>query len=245
MNFNLYDESHDSEYELFRDTTEEVIQLYGVPVKYLITEKVNQDTIYGEHSHLKIDNDAVHQFFAMPNATDMWEGESALFSKFGLQNLESISIFVSRTDFEKIHPELANREGAATVDNLPNGNLVVFNNNKIMEVSNFELATSEHGNNNVFTSDREKNVYKLTLKAYIFNHDDRSESDDITQSDHFEYEDFGNLDKIFNTDEENRENYIHRAEDKVLEDEVIYPNTVREKPIRDKEKEKNPFGDFG
>jgi hypothetical protein len=246
MNFNFNDDpSHDNEYLLFRSTSEEVINLYGVPIKYLITEKINQDHIFGEHSHIKIDNEAVFNLMALPSATDMWEGDSSIFSKFGLQNMDSIGIFVSRTEMEKLHPELVNREGRATVDNLPNGNLVIFGSNKIMEVSDFELATTEHGNNNIFTSDRDKNVYKLTLKTYIPNHDDMSQADDISESDKFEYEDFGNLESIFDADSEEEENVTHRAEDKVLEDEVIYPAEVRKKPIRNRTDETNPFGDFG
>lgn len=246
MNFNFNDDpTHDNEYLLFRSTSEELINLYGVPIKYLITEKINQDRILGEHSHIKIDNEAVYTMFALPSATDMWEGDPALFSKFGLQNLDSISLFISRTKMEEIHPEIVNREGKATVDNLPNGNLVVFGSNKIMEVTNFELSTTEHGNNNVFTSDRDKNVYKLTLKTYIANHNDTRQADGISESDKFEYEDFGNLEAIFAGDEAEEENVTHRAQDKVLEDETIYPNTVRKKPIRNKTEEKNPFGDFG
>jgi hypothetical protein len=246
MNFNFSsDNSHDSEYELFRDTTAELINLYGVPITYLITEKINQDSIFGESSHIKIDNEAAHKLFAMPNATDMWEGDSNLFSKFGLQNLDSISLFIAREEMEKLHPELVNREGKASVDNLPNGNLVVFDNNKIMEVTNFDLASADFGNNNVFTSDRHKNVYKITLKTYFYNRDDLSKADDITESDKFDYEDFGNLDSIFNDDSESAEEVQHRSQEKILSDEVIYPNEVRQKPVRAKEEENNPFGDFG
>jgi len=245
MNFNLYDNTHDSEYELFRDTTAELINLYGVPIKYLITKKINQDKIFGEHSHIKVDNDAIHNLFAMPNASDMWEGDNSLFSKFGLQNLDTISLFIAREEMEKLHPELVNREGKASVDNLPNGNLVVFDNNKIMEVTNFELASSDFGNNNVFTSNRDKNVYKITLKTYFYNRDDLSKADDITEGDKFEYEDFGNLDAIFSDDAEQAEDVEHRSQEKILEDEIIYPSEVRQKPVRDKEAENNPFGDFG
>jgi hypothetical protein len=246
FNLNLYDDSYDGEYELFRSTSEELINMYGVPIKYLITEKINQDHIFGEHSHIKIDNESVFNMFAMPSATDMWEGDSNIFSKFGLESLDVISIFISRTDFENIHPEITNREGKATVDNMPYGNLVVFNNNKIMEVTNVELASSEHGNNNVFTSDRDKNVYKLTLKSYLFNHDDTSKGTEITESDKFDYEeDFGNLSKIFDSEEENKENVKHRAEEIVMEDETIYPSKVKKKPVRIKTEEANPFGYLG
>jgi len=245
MNLNLGDNSHNSEYELFRSTSEELISMYGVPIKYLITEKINQDKIFGEHSHIKIDNKAIHQLYAMPSATDMWEGDSNLFSKFGLQNLDTMSIFISRTDMEKIHPEITNREGKATVNNLPNGNLVTFENNKIMEVTNFELSSTETGNNNVFTSDRDKNVYKLTLKSYFYNSDDTSKADEITDSAKFEYEDFGNLDAIFRDDEEQKEEVLTRSEAPVMEDEVIYPAEERVKPVRRTVDENNPFGDFG
>jgi hypothetical protein len=114
-----------------------------------------------------------------------------------------------------------------------------------MEVTNFQLASTEHGNNNVFTSNRHKNVYKLTLKTYFYNHDDLSKAQDISTSDTFEYEDFGNLEAIFSDEEEQLENVKHRAEETVIEDEVIYPQEVRQKPIRQKTEETNPFGDFG
>ncbi len=246
MNFNLEDGTdHDSEYLLFRSTTEELINLYGVKLVYIITEKINQDSIFGEHSHIKINNENTFEMYAKPENTDTWEGDSTLFSKFGLQNLDTMSFFISRTDMERIHPEIVNREGKASVDNLPHGNLVKLPNNKIMEVTDMKLESDTFGNNNVFTSDRQKNVYKLSLKTYFYNHDDTAKANDISESDNFEYEDFGNLEAIFSDDAEQLENVTHRSEGKVLEDEVIYPAEVRKKPIRNKTEEENPFGDFG
>jgi len=244
MNFNYStDGSHNSEYDLFRSTTEEMINLYGIKIKYIITEKVNQDTIFGEHSHLRIDNENVHEFFAKPEETSQWEGDNSLYSKFGLQNMDTMNIFVSRTDMEKIHPEIVNREGKATVDNLPHGNLVSFDSNKLMEVTEMRLTSDTFGNNNVFDSNLTKNVYKLTLKSYIANRDDYSTADDISNSDEVDYEDFGNLESIFNNEEENKEEQEKRSKLPVLEDEVIYPQEPRKKPVR--KNENNPFGDFG
>jgi hypothetical protein len=154
-----------------------------------------------------------------------------------------MNIYVSRTNMEKIHPEIVQREGRATIENLPHGNLVVFDSNKIMEVTDMKLSSDTFGNNNIFDSNLTKNVYKLTLKTYIANRDDYSSADDISNSDEVEYEDFGNLESIFGAEEENREKQNHRVEDKILEEETIYPNEVRQKPVR--EKEDNPFGDFG
>jgi len=245
MNFNL-GTGHDNEYKLFRDTTKELINLYGVYCKYIITEKINQDKIFGEHSHIKVDKDSVFEFFMLPSETDNWGGESDLFSKFGMQNLDTITMFVARDDMEEIHPEIVFREGKATIENLPNGNLVVFPNNKIMEVTSFKLTSEDFGNNNVFTSDLTKNVYKIVMKTYIANHDDYSKANEITHSENIEGydEDFGKLASIFDTDEIDKE-IVTRAEEVIIEDEVIYPSTVRKKPVRNKVAEDNPFGSLG
>jgi len=246
INFNYStDDSTNPEYELFRSTTEELINMYGIKIKYLITKKINPDHIFGEHSHIKIDNDSVHEFFAKPEETEQWGGDGDLYSKFGLQNLDTMNIFVSRTDMEKIHPEITLREGRVSIDNLPHGNLVVFDSNKIMEVTEMKLSSDTFGNNNIYDSNLSKNVYKLVLKSYIANRDDYTEAEDISNSDEVPYEDFGNLDAIFNSEEENKEEQKHRSESQILEDEVIYPNTVRNKAIRNKEDASNPFGDLG
>ena len=245
MNFNLNDGSdHDNEYELFRSTTEELINLYGVKLIYMITEKIGQDKIFGESNHIKIDNENTFEIYGKPENTDTWGGDGELFSKFGLQNLDTMSFFISRTDMEKIHPEIVNREGKASIENLPHGNLVRMPNNKLMEVTDMKLQADTFGNNNVFTSDRIKNVYKLTLKTYFYNHDDLSKADDISSSDHVEYEDFGNLESIFSDEEDQRTEVTHRVEEQVLEDETIYPQEVRQKPVR-KQVPESPFGDLG
>jgi len=246
MNYNFGDQnSLDNEYDLFKNSTEEVINLYGIKIKYLITKKINPDHIFGESTHISVDNKNVYEFYAMPGETDMWGSDGGLFSKFGLQNLDTISLFISRSDMEKIHPELTNREGRATIDNLPNGNLVVFDSNKIMEVTSFELMSADFNRNNIFTSNRDKNVYKITLKSYFANRDDYTNSEGISNSDKVEYEDFGNLESIFNSEEEILKEEEKRAEKIIIKDEVIYPDKVRDNVIRDKEKEKNPFGFLG
>ena len=247
MNFNFNENRQlDSEYKLARDTSAELINLYGVPISYIITEKVNQDDIFGENSHIKPDNEKIFNIFALPEETENWAGESDLFSKFGLQNMDTIVLYLSRTDAEQIHPELANREGRAEVNNLPNGNLVVFESGKIMEITDFELFVL--GKNNIWTSKREKNVYKIILKTYFYNQDDMSSLDHTEVKGQDEYSDFGNLESIFGesgSDKEYTDKVIHRSEGRILQDEVIYPSEVRKKPVRIKQKEKNIFGEFG
>jgi hypothetical protein len=140
-----------------------------------------------------------------------------------------------------IHPNIVDKVGKGW--DFIIGNLVIFPDNKIMEVTNFEHEVQ--GNSNLFTYDNKKNVYSITLRSYVANRDDYSDASDITDSQSYDYEDFGNLDKIFNTDEEKYKDVTKRSQDQVLEDEVIYPQEIRNKPLRDKTKEAPQFGDFG
>lgn len=238
MNFNV---NSAPEYNLYKSFTAEIINLYGIPVKYLITEKINQDIIFGEHSHIKIDNSSVYELYMLPGENDQWGGDNALFSKFGMQSLDSLTMFVSAESMEIIHPKITNKIGKGW--DFIIGNLVVLPNNKIMEVSGFEHEVV--GNNNLFTYNDKKNVYSIALKSYIANRDDYNLAKDITSSNDFEYEDFGNLESIFKGEESHKENITHRSQEKVIEDETIYPTSVRQKPIRDKTKEGSVFGDFG
>jgi hypothetical protein len=240
MNFNL-GFNHEGEYSLFKSQTQEIINLYGVYTKYLIVEKINKDVIFGEHSHIKVDAETVFEMFMLPEETETWSGGGDLFSKFGLQNLDTLNFFIGVEDMEKIHPNIVNREGKGWDGII--GNLVVLPNNKIMEITGFEHEVE--GNSNLFTYDQRKNVYKITCKSYIANRDDYSEAQDISDSQEFDYEDFGNLESIFSDEEEKTERITTSSEEPILEDETVYPSTVRQKPIRSKKDENNPFGDFG
>ena len=137
MNLNIGFGGHEGEYDLLKSQTQEVINIYGIYTKYLIAEKVNQDKIFGEHSHIKVDNDEVYEMFMLPEETEAWGGGGDLFSKFGLQNLDTLGFFIGVEDMEKIHPNIVNREGKG-FDGII-GNLVVLPNNKIMEVTGFDI----------------------------------------------------------------------------------------------------------
>jgi len=246
FNFNLEDTTdHDNEYLLFRSTTEELINLYGVKITYIITEKVQQDKIFGEHQSIKIDNTSTFEFYAQPEETETFGGDGDLYSKFGLQSLDTMSFYISRTDMERVHPEIVNRTGTVTIGNLPHGNIIKLPNNKLLEVTDMKLQSDTFGNNNAFTTDRHKNIYKLTAKSYIYNHDDVTSAQDITISDNAVYNDFGNLEAIFSDDTVQEQNITDKSQTVIPADENLYPAEPRKKPIRDTTKDNNPFGDFG
>jgi len=224
FNLNLENNNYDGEYELYRSTSKELVNMYGVLVKYIKIDRINKNYIFGEWSHIKIDSNKIYEIYILPSEKDNWGGEDDLFSKFGLGDLQTLVVYIAADSFEVIHPNITNKE-LLVVDELPNNNLIVFQNNKVMEVTDFKLTHSEHGNNNIYTSNRSKNVYKLTLKSYIADNSIKLVTDDSL-------DDFSNLDSIFNSNDFD-----------IVEE--TKPTLDRKLPIRDKNKEKNPFGDLG
>jgi hypothetical protein len=239
MNFNIGSPGHTNEYNLFKNMTEEGINLYGIPVKYIKAEKVNKDFVFGEWSHIKVDYENIYEIYMLPVESETWSSQGDLFSKFGLQNLDTIQVIISVKTMEEIHPNIVTRTGKGF--DFIIGNLVVLPSNKIMEITNIE--TEVQGLNNIFTYDLNKNAYQLTLRQYIANNDDYSKASDITESDEYDYEDFGNLASIFGSNDESKEEIESRSTE--IQDEVIYPNEPRIKPIRRKDKENSPFGYLG
>jgi len=238
MNFN-YNQLPQKEYKLFKSQTKEIINLYGIETKYVITEKVNKDFIFGEYSHLKIDNSNVFTLYMLPEETENWASDGSIYSNFGMTNLDTQIMFIAVDDMEIIHPNIPNRIGKGWDFIL--GNLVIFPNNKIMEVTHFEHEVK--GFNNLFPYDLKKNVYSISLKTYIANRDDYSTANNITTSTEFDYQDFGNLAEVFGVDSDTKDEEDSRSTQIPLIDDVIYTVPLRDSTIR--EDEDNVFGDLG
>lgn len=153
MNFNITEQP---DYSLNTSLIDEMINLYGVLTKFLITEKINKDdVVFGDYSHMKTDSDRIYEMYMLPEITEDWDQSDMSFGQFGITNFENIQLFVSINSFEDI--ELDAPEGIT-------GNLIVLPNNKIMEVTkaSFEVP----GVNNLFTYKDTKSVIKLSCKPY-------------------------------------------------------------------------------
>jgi len=156
MNFNF---DSTPEYDLNASLIDEVIGLYGISVKFLITQKINADTlVFGDYSHLKTDNNAIYDVFMLPESTDDWTQTNDSFSQFGLVNFENINLYVSKKLVVDYVPQLAQNQGTLT------GNLIVLPNQKIMEITSSVWEVP--GINNLFTSNVQKSVIKLSCKPY-------------------------------------------------------------------------------
>ena len=157
MNFNF---SKQPEYQLNTSLIEEVIKLYGVLVKFLVTEKINEDkTVFGDYSHMKSDNNKIYDIYMLPEASEDWDVGGFGMSQFGLMSLENIVLFAAKSSFD---PNPDNIEDQHEIL----GNLIVLPNNRVMEITNVEITTP--GVNNLFTYNDAKSVYALTCKPYDF-----------------------------------------------------------------------------
>jgi hypothetical protein len=157
MNFNF---SKQPEYQLNTSLIEEVIKLYGILVKFLVTEKINEDkTVFGDYSHMKSDNNKIYDIYMLPEASEDWDVGGFGMNQFGLMSLENIVLFAAKSSFD---PNPDNIEDQHEIL----GNLIVLPNNRVMEITNVEITTP--GVNNLFTYNDAKSVYALTCKPYDF-----------------------------------------------------------------------------
>jgi len=158
MNFNL---GKKADYKLHHNLTDELINLYGVNVKLLLTEQINKDDlVFGDYSHLKTDSKKTFEIMCLPENSESWDDIGINFSDFGLIQNENIRLFFSRKTIDKVFGDFDSGKGFSDIL----GNLIVLPNNKIMEITDIEFEVP--GINNLFTQSDRKNVYKITLVSY-------------------------------------------------------------------------------
>ena len=195
MNFNLYQSNYNNEYNLFETLSNELTNLYGIPVQYFKMHHHLNDNILGESIFSSSSN--ILNINIYPSNFDNWNGDDLLFNKFGLLNLDSLHIYIPKITLETIYPNLVHNQqlNNDNNNNTPLNDLIKFNSGRIMEVTHFKLTDQSLGNNNVFSSNRSKNLYLLTLKSYIA---DKTITLDPNKDLLNHNGDFSKLDNIFN-----------------------------------------------
>lgn len=227
MNFNF---NSQPEYKLHTSLAEEMIRLYGVLIKLLVVTKINEDVnVFGDYSHLKSDNTKIHDIFMLPENTEDWDQGDYGITGFGLINTNNVNLFVAKSSFE----------GILEPQNIV-GNILVFPNNKVMEITNIELTVP--GVNNLFTYNDQKSVYTLTCRPYDFKLVNEIDNTDMSVDD-IPYE---TLDNYFNeliSDADAQDVEIKEKPQVISVDSTTPVNTKVEKPIVDKSEE-SVWGEF-
>lgn len=231
-NFNTNDAP---EYDLNSELIDETINLYGVPTKFLVVQKLNSDdTVFGDYSSIKTDNSKIFDVYMMPENSDSWDSGGYNFSEFSLINNDSTTVFVSKNSVQNII-ELDFKELY--------GNLVVMPNNKIMEVTDVQFEVP--GVNNLFTYSNAKSVYKLTLKPYAAKLTDEINTADISVDENVDYSTLENyFDELLDikTTQDN-EMEILPAVDIIKKEIGVQIDSVQRKP-RVSNEEDSVFGEF-
>ena len=221
MNFNF---TQQPEYSLNSSLINEVINLYGIQIKLLEIKKINKDDlVFGDFSHLKTDSTKIHTFNVLPENTEDWDSAGYKFTDFGFLNFENITLFAHRDSFATI--------GMSNITKII-GNLIVFPNNKIMEITNVDFVVP--GINNMFTYNDVKSVYMLVCKPYSFKLTDELDQTDISYEDNEQYD---TLDKYLDEltgEKEFQDEQIHDIETVVTVQDIPNQSDVKtKKPIVD------------
>lgn len=188
MNFNI---SKKKEYKLNENLTSELINLYGIQVKLLLVEFINEDiTVFGDYSHIKTDSTKSFEIYGLPEVSEEWGDISSNFSDFGMVNNETLNLFISRKTIDSVFSDFDGNNGFSGIL----GNLVVLPNNRIMEITDFQYEVP--GGSNLFAHNDTKNVYRLTLKTYNNKMADETTPDVLSHED--TDGDYETLDNYFN-----------------------------------------------
>lgn len=267
MNLNL-NFSNQNEYNINDSLVAEMINMYGVEIKLLLTEKINTDVnVFGDFSHFKTNNEDIFSLYALPEESEDFSTDGYSFSPFGMMGFDNVVLFVSRESLISIDAFLL--DGKVDFRKLQS-QLIVFPNNKIMEISDADPCVP--GINNLFTYENAKSVYKLTCKPYaakIINEVDKShitapvvndydfstefgDSEDDNDDDiNIEDNDYETLDNFFDQlDDTKTEQDAHVAElqeyaevDKVVPDSGSDKDIVQQAELINND-EKDVWGSF-
>jgi hypothetical protein len=156
MNFNR---SGKADYKLKASQIHEMIGLYGVPVTYLFTQKMNKDKVLNDFTHLQLDPSQQMEVYMLPENSEMFDGDLS-WGMYGIDNLYTTGLFISRTELLRLYPDFDESKGYSDIIN----NLIVFPSGAVQEITDFQPFTE--GINNLFVYDDEKSVYRIVTRAY-------------------------------------------------------------------------------
>ena len=100
MNLNI---TSQPDYELQSSLTAELINMYGVPIKIIITEKKNYDqNVFGDFQSIKANKEDIFDLYGLPENSEEVDDIGVNFSEFGMLNVETVRLFVSRESLQEI-----------------------------------------------------------------------------------------------------------------------------------------------
>lgn len=102
--FNFFGDNAENEYQIFNDNTFEMIEMYGIPIKYIPRTEVDMDDLFGEDDVAIYDNAIELKMYLEDHMS--FEG-SDFFSKFGLEVDDTIKLKIQQ---DYMREQLSNSE---------------------------------------------------------------------------------------------------------------------------------------
>ena len=149
-----------NEYQLNATLADEVIRIYGVPLKLILSEKINEDSVFGDFSHLKVDNTSIFEIYGFPDNADEYEAGEALSSNFGFMGETNVDIYISKFSFDKIFAD--KKKGEIQLDKIVNS-LIVLPSQKVLEITDLKVETPSI--NNLFMFNNLNNCYRFKCRS--------------------------------------------------------------------------------
>jgi hypothetical protein len=114
-----------SEQGLMQDLINEQIRMYGVEVYYIPRKYITEKTVIKEVIQSRFDN--AYPLEAYVNSYDGYGGTGTILSKFGIQDLDDLSLIISRERFETyISPLIKNLTDVKLSTRPKEGDLIYF-----------------------------------------------------------------------------------------------------------------------
>lgn len=176
MNFNF---AHQPDYQLNTSMIDEMIRLYGTPVKFVLMDKIvdrpntSEFEVFGGYKTLKTsrglrDTMEYQVWILLTEMEGFPNGMNLMFGQFGLQNEDTQQAFISVDSLRNIIGDVAGNVHPKEIIS----NTMVFPNGKVMEITDCQSWVP--GVNNTFVYSDRPSCYQLSLRSYNF---DRSAVD--------------------------------------------------------------------
>jgi hypothetical protein len=167
MAFNL-NNSRKPEVDLYKSLIDESIEMYGIPCKYIYSEKMNKNEVFQDFSHMKV-GEVFKDIFLLPEDASDWEGD-VVYNNFGFYNQWTQTLYISRKTILELYPDF-DEDGRSRMVN----NLIITPSSTVLEITHVE--TYNPGINNLWGFADRTSVYKLSVKIYDHNIADEGISD--------------------------------------------------------------------
>jgi hypothetical protein len=150
-----------TEQGLIQSLINESIQIHGIDVYYIPRQYINEKTIIKEVIESEFNN--AYPIEAYLNSYDGYDGQGTILSKFGIQELDDVSLIISKERFELyITPLIQNLSNIKLSSRPKEGDLIYFPLGDRL----FEIKYVEH--EKPFYQLRENYVYELRCELFRY-----------------------------------------------------------------------------